>query len=116
MRRVFQVEVDVVSNEQVEIAIAVVVGEGAARTVANAGDGKLSFFGDVLEGAVAAIAIERVVSLGSDQHVGMTIVVVIAGTDALAPTGLGEPGFSGDIGKVSVSVVVIELRQACFFR
>jgi hypothetical protein len=61
------VEIDVVGDEDIEQAVAVVVDEGAAGAPAIAGDGKAGARGDVLEFAVAEVAVEGVMAVVSDE-------------------------------------------------
>ncbi len=67
------------------------------------------FFGDVGEGAVAIIVQEHVVSPESDEEIGEAVVIVIAGADALAPSGERDTGFLGDVGESAVAIIVIEV-------
>ena len=64
----------VVANVEIEVAVAVEVGEGRRRRpVAIARPGRRG--GDVLERAVALVAVERIRLPASDEQVGMAVVV-----------------------------------------
>src|SRR5882724_1684748 len=82
------VEIDVVGDEQVEMAVTVVVEEGAAgiparELTASGSDARM--FGNVGEGAVAVVAEERAVAPIRDEKIVMAIVVVVADAAALPP-------------------------------
>jgi hypothetical protein len=72
------------------VAVAVVVDEGAAGVPANlrAGLDQAGLLGDVGEGAVAVVAIERVLAVVGDEEIVVAVVVVVADAAGLAPAGL----------------------------
>ncbi len=84
-RGLIQIEIDVIGDKEVELAVAVVIDKGAAGAVADTRHGKMGLGGDVFKGAVAPIAIKDVVAVVGDQQVGVAVIVVIADTDPLAP-------------------------------
>ena len=86
---VFKIEVDVVGDEQVEVAVAIVIDKSAAGVPASfrAGLNQSRLFGYIGERAVAVIAIERVLAVVSDEEIVVAVVVVIADAAGLAPTG-----------------------------
>ena len=47
----------------------------------------------------------------SDEQVDVTVVVVVAGTDALSPAFAGDAGLLGDVGKRAVVVVSIQVTH-----
>ena len=75
--------------------------------------------GDVGEGAVAVVVVERVVMHAGDEDVGMAIVVVVADGHADVEAGAGEAGCVGDVGEFAVAVVAEEavaIFRRVFFR
>jgi len=108
--RGFQVEVDVIGDEEIEMAVAIVVHEGTAGVPALAGGGDAGFFADVGEGAVAIVVIENIFAEVGDEEIVETVVVVIADADALSPAGVREAGFGGDIGESAVAIIFEEMR------
>ena len=82
-----EVEVDVVADEEVEVAVLVVVEEGAAGVPAQAVLEEAGLFGDVGEGAVAVVAVEGVLAVVADEEVVPAVVVVVADAAGLAPAG-----------------------------
>ena len=105
-RRGLDVEVDVVGDEEVEVAVAVVVEKGAAGVPAGGALGEAGFRGDVGEGAVAVVAVEDVLAVVGDEEVVPAVVVDIADAAALTPSGVGQAGREGDVGKGAVAVVL----------
>jgi hypothetical protein len=110
-RRGLDVEVDVVGNEEVEIAVAVVVEEGATCIPTSFRLQQTGFRSDVGEGAVAVIAIENVLAVVADDEVVPAVVVVVADTTALTPAAAGKAGFGSDIGEGAVAIVFEEVRD-----
>jgi hypothetical protein len=87
-RRGREIEVDVVGDEDVEPAVAVVVEERAPRVPAQpvlrqAGAGR-----DVLERAAAGVPEESVLPVVGDEQVFVPVVVVVAGARPLPPAPL----------------------------
>ena len=108
-RRSFQVEVDVVGDEEIEMAVFVVVDPGAAGVPARFGAGleQAGAFGDVGEGAVAVVVIENILAVVGDEEIVIAIVVVVADAAGLSPTGADvEAGTFGDIGEGAVAIVL----------
>ena len=82
------VEVDVVGDEEIEVAVLVVVEKGAAGVPAQSWFcGQAGLRGDVGEGAVAVVAVEDVLAVVADEEIVPAIVVVVADAAALAPAG-----------------------------
>src|SRR5262249_42286441 len=104
-----QVQVDVVGDEKVEVAVAIVVDEGAAGVPALAGPRDTGPFRDVSEGAVAIVVIEDVFAEVGDEQVLEAVVVVIANANALSPAGVDETGFDRDVGKGAVAIVLEQM-------
>ena len=81
------VEINIARDEQIQVAVAIVIHEGATGVPADIRVGQAGFFGDIGESAIAIIVQEHVVSPEGDEEISETVVVVIAGADALAPSG-----------------------------
>ena len=105
-RRGCGVEVQVAGDEQVEVAVTVVVQEAAAGSppLRRAGDTRL--LRDVRERPVAVVVVEDVLSPVGDEQVVVAVVVVVADAAALPPAGVGEARLLGDVGERAVAVVV----------
>ena len=82
--RICAIEVDVVADEKIEIAVEVEVGErgaGSPTVIVNARSR-----GDVLEGSVALVAQQDIGAEARDKDVVETVGVDIADSNAEAPT------------------------------
>ncbi len=110
-RRRLDIEVDVIGDKQVEMAVAVVVEEGAAGVPPCLRLQQARLLRDVGEGAVAVVAVEDVLAEVADKEVVPAIIVVIADTAALTPSCAGESGFRGDVGEGAVAIVLEEMRD-----
>ena len=110
-RRGAQVQIHVVGNEEVHVAVAVVIQESAARAPAGARHRQFGLGGYVGKLPVAQIAIENVVAVVGDQHVGPTVVVIVGHADALSPAFLRDARLARHFGEVAISVVVVQLRS-----
>ena len=93
-RRGFYIEVDVVADEEVEVAVLVVVEKGAAGVPAQSVLEEAGFFGDISERAVAIVAEERILPVVADEEIVPAIVVVVANAAGLAPAQRASPALS----------------------
>ena len=100
-----EIEVDVVGDGDVELAVAIVVDEGAAGAPLLAGAGDPGFAGYLAKRAVALVVEEAVEAVSGDVDVVVSIVVVVADAGALSPAGGGEAGFGGDVGECAIVIV-----------
>src|SRR5256885_12438191 len=102
-------EVDVIADEKIEMAIAVVVEKSAAGAPADFVVVKTGFFRDVGERAVAVVAEENVVAPESAEQIVPAVVVVVADADAGLPAGATDAGFFGDIGECALAIIFVEM-------
>src|SRR5437762_712614 len=94
-------EIEIVGDEKVEAAVAVVVdpgGTGAPAGVVDAGFGC-----DVGKGAVAIVVIEDVAAEVGDVKILKAVVVVIADGDSHAVADVADAGFFGDIDEMELA-------------
>src|SRR5580692_9363885 len=91
------------------MAVAVVVDERAAVAPSFSRACDPSFFADVGEGAVAIVVVQDIFSVVGDVEIFEAVVIVVADTHALSPTGVQKAGFLGDVGKGAVVIVVVEV-------
>ena len=107
--RMRQVEVHIVGDGDVELAVAVVVHKGAAGAPLLAAARRAGLLGHFLEGSVAFVMVQAIFAVGGDVDVVVAVVVIIADAGSLPPTGGDEAGLGGDVGEGAVVVVVEEM-------
>src|SRR5450755_2072694 len=105
--------------QQVQKPIVVVVEEPGGKALIGLRNARLP--GDVgelptLRGVGAIVAEEDAGrTLASDVEVGTAVVVVVAPSYAFDVAQVGKSGFTGDVGKGAVAVVVEQLRRVRVF-
>ena len=110
-RRGLYIEVDVVADEEIEVAVFVVVEKRAARVPAQAILQQASLLCHFGKSAVAVVAEERVLAVVADEQIVPAVVVVVAHAAGLAPAGAREAGLQCDIGECAVAIVLEEMAN-----
>src|SRR5439155_1759819 len=100
---------DVVGDEKIEAAVAIVVDESAAGVPALAVSGDSGFFADVSECAIAVVVIENILSEVGDEEIVETVVVVVAYANTLSPAGMKKSCFGGDVSESPIAIVFEEM-------
>src|SRR5262245_44971043 len=108
-RCLLDVEVNVVRDKKIEITVSVVIDKGASGAPSNRFVCEAGFLRNVLERAASRIPVEHVVAVVSNEQVGITIVVVIAGAGSLSPSAAYKICAGGDVGKTSVPVIPVKV-------
>ena len=103
------VEMHVAGDEQVHMAVAVVVAPG--RAGAESSRHHSCLIRDIFKLAVAQVVIQRIAAIASYVDIGQTIVVIVGDCDSHAPAFAGESGGLGDVGEFEAVVLVIERDQ-----
>ena len=85
LRQIVDVQVDVVRDIEIEVAVVVIVAEGRAGSPAL-GVSDAGFRGDVGERAVVVVAVESRTMKAGDVDVFPSVVVVVADGDTVTPT------------------------------
>ena len=112
----FGIELDVVADEKIEMAVAIVVDPGTARAPARFFAIQAGFFRHVGETAVAIVVKQNIVAPEAAEKIVPAVVVVIADANAGLPAGSREAGFRGDVGECSVAIIFVEMRCRLFAR
>ena len=76
--RACRVKVHIIRDEEIEMAIEVVVQKAAARTPATATPRDAGFFGHVRKGSIAVVMIQNVATPVADEQIVVAVVVVVA--------------------------------------
>jgi hypothetical protein len=104
-----EVEVHVVGDGEVELAVAVVVDEGTAGAPLFSCSGDSGLLGYLFEGAIALVVEEAVFAVAGDVEIVESVVVIVSDAGALAPACGDETCLRGDIGEGAVVIVVEEV-------
>ena len=85
--RGFQIEINVVGDEKIQMAVLVVVDKSAAGVPARLGTGlmKSGLFSYVGKCAVAVVAVKRVLAVVGDEQIIVAVVIKISNAARLAP-------------------------------
>src|SRR5258708_330241 len=107
------IEIEVVRNKQIELAIPVVVDPGAARAPTGPVRAQSGFPGYVGKSAVPIVVIEDVLAPVSDEQILKPIVIVVANTNSGRPTCAEQARFRGYVGEGAVPIIFVEpVRRA----
>ena len=87
MRRVGEIEIHIVDNDQIQKSVAIEIEERATCAPARLGRSQPPLLGFVLEPAIAKVSIESVLSPLRDKQIRISVIVYIADTDPLSPAG-----------------------------
>ena len=102
----------VVGDEEVEVAVLVVVEEGRRHrpqgAVVGVGVLESRLRGRVLEGSVPLVAVEDVLAQPGHEEVGPAVVVVVGGRDAVVVAVSFQPRLLGDVLELETAQVAVE--------
>src|SRR5579859_4914560 len=96
----------VARDKEIDVAVAIVVAPRGAGHEAAAPDASL--VGDILEFAVAQVAIESAAGVAGNEEVELAIVVVVGDGHAHAPALAGQASFPGDVAEGAVGFLMIQ--------
>ena len=85
-----QIEIDVVCDEKIEVAVAIVIDESAAGVPPFAVGGDAGFLRNVGERPVSVVVVQNIFTERSDVNIVEAVVVVIADANALSPSVVNE--------------------------
>ena len=98
----------IVTDEKIEVPVAVVVDEGTCRSPERALPIQSGRPRDIGERSIAIVSIDHIVNEIRDEDVLEAIVVVVGDGHRGRPTHALKSGASGDVDKRSIAVVLIE--------
>ena len=108
LRQLLERRVQVIRDEEIEAAVAIVVDPGAARAVAHVVLLQARLRGDVGERAVAVVVIEHVLAAAGDEQIVEAVVVVVADGDRRRPARARQARFRRHVGERAVAVVLVQ--------
>ncbi len=103
---VLEVVMNVTGDEQVKLAVAIVISPGGASGPVP--ESYAGGFGDIGECAVVVVVVEAILAKVADVDVRPAVVIVVADGDAEAPAVIADTGLGCDVGECAVVVVVEE--------
>jgi hypothetical protein len=81
-------QVDIVSDVEVQISIAIIVKKSASRPPTGvAFIGQSCLLGDIGEGAIAIVTIKNILTIISDENILKTVVVIVSNGYSAGPPG-----------------------------
>src|SRR5947207_10743479 len=108
-RRSRQIQIDVVSDEEIKFAVSVIIHEGAARIPAFSIATDASFVGDVSERAVSIVVIKHVLPKIADDEIVPSVVIVVADADTLSPAVVNQTSLRSHIGEGAIAIVLEQM-------
>jgi len=81
LRDALGIEIEVMGDEQIEMAVAVVIDERTTRSPSTLPVEESCVLGDIAEGPVAIIVIQDILSPVRDENVVKAVVIVIGNAD-----------------------------------
>src|SRR5437667_10272577 len=106
-----QVEIDVVRDEQIEFAVAIVVDKRTAGVPAFAVPAHARFVSYIRERAITIVVIKNVLAEIADEEIFEAVVVVVTNANALSPAGVGYAGLHGNVCECSVTIILEKMRR-----
>ena len=104
-----QIEIDVVGDEEVEPAVAIVIEERAAGAPACARAGKTRAAGHFFERPVCSVAIQPVLSPVADEQIVVPVGVVVADARPLSPSACRKSRLRRHVFERAVALVPVQL-------
>src|SRR5438034_10454586 len=106
-----QIKIDVVGDEQIEFAVAIVVDKRAASVPTLAVPAHAGFVGHIGERAIAVIVVKHVLAKIGDEEIFEAVVVVVTNANALSPAGVGYASLHGNVCECSVTIILEKMRR-----
>src|SRR5712664_1923829 len=98
------------------MAVAIVIDKGASGSPSLAGTSHAGFVAYIGKRAVAVVAIQNILAVIGDVEVDPAVIVVVTHTNALAPSGVGQPRLFRDVAEGAVMIVAIQMVRRSFSR
>jgi len=104
-----EVDVDVLRDEKVHAAIAVVIQKRTTCFPLNIIAPQPGRFRDIREGAIAVVVQQHTMPPKGDEQIRASIIVVIARADSLSPSRQRRSSLARHIGESSIVIVVVKM-------
>ena len=106
LRQMIHVHVRIARDEQIHVAVAIVIAP--RRTGAEPAAADSGLLGRVFESAVPQIVVQHIAAVAGHKQIQFAVVVVVGDGHAHPPTQARQTGLLGDVFKVAVRFLVIE--------
>src|SRR5437016_11061704 len=106
-----EIDIDIVGDEQIELAVAIVVDKCTAGVPALAVTAHARFLGHIGERAIAIVVIKNILAEIADEEIFEAVVVVVTNANALSPAGVGYAGLHGNVCECSVTIILEKMRR-----
>src|SRR2546423_12792070 len=108
VRRVGQVEIHIVDYDKIQKSVSVEIEERTTCTPARFWRKQPPLLSFILEGAIAKISIENILSPLGDEQVRISMIVYVSNTDSLPPSGGLDSRLVGDVFEFQPAQIVIK--------
>src|SRR5437667_2596849 len=112
--RMFNRKSHVVRDEQIEVAIAIVVHETAPRSPAWLITQEPGCFCYIGECAVAIVTVKNILSKPGAKDIVKSVVVVVSNADSAGPSDRVQPCLFGYVRKCPVAIVLVQAISSAF--
>ena len=106
--QLLECRLEVLRDEEIEPAVAIVVDPRAPRAVAHRLLSQAGLPGHVRKRAVAVVVIQHVVAVVGDEEIVKSVVVVVADCHRRGPSGVRQARLLGHIGERAVAIVLVK--------
>src|SRR5690348_6687878 len=106
-----QIKIDIVGDEEIKFAVAIVVDESTAGIPPLAVAAHAHFVSHIGEGAIAIVVIKNILAEIADEEIFEAVVIVVADANTLSPAGAGYARLGSNVGEGAVSIVLEKMRH-----
>src|SRR5262249_12383065 len=116
-RRLGQVKINIASHEEIQEPVLVIVDKRAAGAPVARGPSEPGLQRNIVEFALTAVSVEHIgAAIIGDEQVGVTIIVEVARTHTLAPSGMIQSGLNRHVEEFTASVVLVKMIRGLLAR
>ena len=106
-----QVHVDVIGDEKIEVAVAIVIHKRTTSIPARAFACYARLLADVGKRSVTIVVIQDILAVIGYEQIVPSIVVVVANADALAPARVSHSSLGRNVSEGTIAVVAEKMRR-----
>src|SRR6185312_8364819 len=113
-RDFIEVENQVVGNEQIQMAVAIIIHPCATCAPPLAGMQQPGLLCHIAESTIPIVAIQNILRPTGNKKILETVVVVVPHRYATGPALAGESGLCSHVGKSAITIVLVEPIDGTF--